>query len=110
MPSPYPQERRGRPVPRGRHASDVARVAPYGRDTRHECGHRPAGHHHLRRHGAGPPLRRGALRGAHGNPDRARALAWNRVCGAIDSVFSAGRGFDALVKVFVAGSHFIAFY
>ena len=24
---------------------------------------------------AGPPLRRGALRGAHGNPGRARALA-----------------------------------
>ena len=36
---------------------------------------------------AGPPLRRGALRGAHGNPGRARALAWNRVCGAIDFVF-----------------------
>ena len=56
---------------------------------------------------AGPPLRRGALRDAHGNPDRARALAWNRVCGAIDSVFSAGRGFGALLKVFVAHSHFI---
>ena len=56
---------------------------------------------------AGPPLRRGALRGAHGNPDHARALAWNRVCGAIDSVFSAGRGFGALLKVFVARSHFI---
>ena len=57
--------------------------------------------------GYGPPLRRGALRGAHGNPDRARALAWNEVCGAIDSVFSAGRGFGALLKVFVARSHFI---
>ena len=64
MPSPYPQERRGRLVPRGRHASDVARVAPYGRDTRQERGHRPAGHRHLRRQGAGPPLRREALRGA----------------------------------------------
>eukprot|EP01048_Picozoa_sp_COSAG05_P021986 COSAG05_NODE_4231_length_1612_cov_3.775281_1_plen_98_part_00 len=36
----------------------------------------------------------------YGNPDRARALAWNRVCGAIDSVFSAGRGFGALLKGF----------
>ena len=36
MPSPYPQERRGRPSPRGRHAFNVARVAPYGRDTRQE--------------------------------------------------------------------------
>ena len=45
---PATQERRGRPVPRGRHASDVARVAPYGRDTRQERGHRPAGHRHLR--------------------------------------------------------------
>ena len=59
------------------------------------------------RHGAGPPLRRGALRGAHGNPDRARTPAWNRVCGAIGSVFSAGRGFGAVLKVFVARSHFI---
>ena len=57
--------------------------------------------------GAGPPLRRGALRGAHGNPDRARTPAWNRVCGAIGSVFSAGRGFGAVLKVFVARSHFI---
>ena len=57
---------------------------------------------------AGPPLRREALRGAHENPDRARTLAWNRVCGAIDSVFSTGRDFDALLmKVFVARSHFI---
>ena len=31
---------------------------------------------------AGRP-RRGALRGRHGNPGHARALAWNRVCGAI---------------------------
>ena len=26
---------------------------------------------------------KGCARGAHGNPGRARALAWNRVCGAI---------------------------
>ena len=32
---------------------------------------------------------------------------FNRVCGAIDSVFSSGRGFGALLKVFVARSHFI---
>ena len=56
---------------------------------------------------AGPPLRRGALRGAHGKPGRARALAWNRVCGAIDSVFTAGRCFGALPKVLVSRSHFI---
>ena len=58
-----------------------------------------------------PSSRRGAAlaarRGAHGKPDRAGALAWNRVCGAISSVFSAGRGFVALLKVFVARSHFI---
>ena len=39
---------------------------------------------------AGPPLRRGALRGAHWNPGRARALAWNRVCGAIGFESSSG--------------------
>ena len=49
---------------------------------------------------AGPPLRRGALRGAHGKPGRARALAWNRVCGAIGFEFSDGRGFGALLKGF----------
>ena len=43
---------------------------------------------------AGPPLRRGALRGAHGNPGRARALAWNRVCGAIGSEFSDARAVE----------------
>ena len=56
---------------------------------------------------AGPPLRRGALRGAHGNPGRARALAWNRVCGAIGFEFYAGRGFGALLKILAARSHFI---
>ena len=43
---------------------------------------------------AGPPLRRGALRGAHGNPGRARALAWNRVCGAIGFEFSDARAVE----------------
>ena len=43
---------------------------------------------------AGPPLRRGALRGAHGKPGRARALAWNRVCGAIGSEFSDARAVE----------------
>ena len=56
---------------------------------------------------AGPPLRRGALRGAHGNPGRARALAWNRVCGAIGFEFSDGRGFGALLKVLRASERFI---
>ena len=42
---------------------------------------------------AGPPLRRGALRGAHGKPGRARALAWNRVCGAI--------GFESSMRALV---------
>ena len=40
-------------------------------------------------------------------PDRARALAWNRMCGAIGFEFSAGRGFGALLKVLVTRSHFI---
>ena len=53
---------------------------------------------------------RGALRDAHGNRDRARALAWNRVCGAIGSVFSAGRGFGAALKVFAWFLSSFAFY
>ena len=50
---------------------------------------------------AGPPLRRGALRDAHGNPGRARALAWNRVCGAIGFEFS-----DARAVVLTAAQNF----
>ena len=56
---------------------------------------------------AGPPLRRGALRGAHGKPGRARALAWNRVCGAIDPVFSAGPMLRRAAEGLVTRSHFI---
>ena len=92
MPPPYPQERRGRPSPRGRHASDVARVAPYGRDTRQECGHRPAGHRHLR--GATLAARGVAWRAR--NPGRARARAWNRVCGAIGFEFSDARAVELM--------------
>ena len=46
--------------------------------------------------GAGAPTswRDRALRGAHGNPGRARALAWNRVCGAIGSEFSDARAVE----------------
>ena len=68
----------------------------YGRDTRQECGHRPAGHHHLRPRGAAGRPRRGAL------PE-----PWNQVCGAIGIEFSDGRGFGALLKVLVTRSHFI---
>ena len=37
-------------------ASDVPSTTRNERGTRQECGHRPAGHHHLRRLGAGWPL------------------------------------------------------
>ena len=48
---------------------DVARVAPYGRDTRQERGHRPAGHRHLR----GATLAaRGVARGAWESRPRTR--------------------------------------
>ena len=37
--------------------SHVMKRRPRGESPKQECGHRPAGHHHLRRQGVGPPLR-----------------------------------------------------
>ena len=47
---------RDRPAPRGLDTSDVPSTTRNECGTRQECGHRPAGHHHLRRLGAGWPL------------------------------------------------------
>ena len=41
-------------------------------------------------------LRREALRGAHGKPGRARALAWNRMCGAIGFESSDASAIDLM--------------
>ena len=46
---------RGRPAPRGLHVCDVPSTTRNERDTRQECGHGLAAHHHLRLLGAGPP-------------------------------------------------------
>ena len=70
-------------------ARDIPRKGSVENDC---CG--VVGHHHLRPRGVAGRPRRGALRGAHGHPGRARALAWNRVCGAIGPEFSDARAVE----------------
>ena len=65
------QFRRDRPAPRGLDTSDVPSTTRNECGTRQECGHRPAGHHHLRRLGAGWPLL-GRLRARRAREPRPR--------------------------------------
>ena len=70
------EERRDQLAPRGLHASDVPSTTRNERDTRQECGHGLAAHHHLRRLGAGSPLlAQMGVRGAHGESARPRVHA-----------------------------------